>query len=101
MKKYQLKWTLAARADLKDIKQYISQHAPKVAVAYVRRIRERCLKLTTLPFAHPIVAEYGNDSIRETYHGSYRIIYRIDDDCVTVLRVFHGARQLPDRPPGE
>jgi len=71
MKKYRLQWTPAARADLRDIKRYIAQHAPKVAVAYVRRIRERCLTLTTLPFDAPIVAEYANERIRETYHGNY------------------------------
>jgi len=47
--------------------------------------------------AAPIVAEFANERIRETYHGNYRIIYEIDDERVTILRVFHGARQLPDR----
>ena len=98
MKKYKLQWTPAARADLRDIKRYIGQHAPRVAAAYVRRIRERCLTLTSFPFAAPIVAEYSNELIRETYHGNYRIIYQIEDELIRILRVFHGARQLPDQP---
>jgi len=97
MKKYRLKWTGAAKDDLKGIKQYIAQFAPRVATSYVRRIRERCLKLTTLPFAAPIVEEFQNERIRETYFGSYRILYQIDKDALTILRVFHGARLLTDQ----
>lgn len=94
MKKRKLKWAAAAKSDLKGIKQYIAQDAPLVATSYVRRIRERCLKLVALPFAAPIVEEFQNESIRETYYGSYRILYFIDDEAVTILRVFHGARLL-------
>jgi len=94
MKKRKLKWAGAAKSDLKGIKQYIAQFAPRVATSYVRRIRERCLKLKSLPFAAPIVEEFQNERIRETYYGSYRILYHVDDSAVTILRVFHGARLL-------
>ncbi len=96
MKKYKLKWTPEARADLRAIKRYIAQHAPRVAVSYVKRIGERCEKLVTFPFAAPIVAEFGDDHLRETYHGNYRIIYEVENDLVTILRIFHGARQLTE-----
>jgi toxin ParE1/3/4 len=94
MKKRKLKWAGAARSDLKGIKQYIAQFAPRVATSYIRRIRQRCTKLTSLPFAAPVVEEFQNERIRETYFGSYRILYLIDDEAVTILRVFHGARLL-------
>ena len=94
--KYKLKWARAAKADLKGIKAHIAQDAPRVAESYVRRIRERCLKLALLPFAAPIVEEFQDENIRETYFGSYRIIYEVERDVVVVLRVFHGARLLTD-----
>jgi plasmid stabilization system protein ParE len=94
MKKRKLKWAGEAKSDLKGIKQYIAQFAPRVATSYVRRIRERCLKLTTLPFAAPVVEEFQNERIRETYFGSYRILYHIGEKAVTILRFFHSARLL-------
>jgi plasmid stabilization system protein ParE len=96
MKKFKLRWTRGAKDDLASIKGYIAQFAERNAVSYVKRIRERCLKLTTLPFAAPIVAEYQDESIREVYFGSYRILYKITSQEVTVLRVFHGSRLLTD-----
>ena len=99
MKKYKLQWTRAAKADLIHIKAYIAQFAARTANAYVRRIRERCRTLTRLPFAAPIVPEYQDASIRETFFGSYRIIYQVEQDRVIVLRIFHGARLLSDGTP--
>jgi addiction module RelE/StbE family toxin len=95
MKKYKLKWAREAKADLKGIKSYIAQFAPRIAVSYVQRIREHCLKRIAHPFTAPIVEEFQNERIRETYFGSYRIIYLIHDDHVVILRIFHGARLLP------
>jgi toxin ParE1/3/4 len=92
--KYKLTWTRAAKADLKGIKAYIAQDAPHVADSYIRRIRERCLAVARLPFAAPIVEEFQNERIRETYLGSYRIIYVIEEKRIVILRVFHGARLL-------
>jgi len=28
------------------------------------------------------------------FHAAYAIYYQFDDDCVTVVRVLHGARDL-------
>jgi toxin ParE1/3/4 len=92
--KYKLTWARAAKADLKAIKAYIAQDAPRVADSFIRRIRERCLTVARLPFAAPIVEEFQNERIRETYVGSYRIIYTIEESRIIILRVFHGARLL-------
>lgn len=97
MKKRKLQWTRAAKADLQGIKGYIAQYAPRVGASYIRRIRERCQKITALPFAAPVVEEFQNEHIRETYYGSYRIIYEVGEETVVVLRVIHGARLLDER----
>jgi plasmid stabilization system protein ParE len=97
MKKYKLRWTGAAKDDLNAIKRYIAQFAERTAVSYVKRIREHCLKRTNLPFAAPIVPEYQDETIRESYFGSYRILYKIGPKQVTILRVFHGSRLLTDK----
>jgi addiction module RelE/StbE family toxin len=94
--KYKLTWAREAKADLKAIRSYISQFAPRVAESYIRRIRERCLRFTAHPYAASIVEEFQDERVRETYLGSYRIIFEIEEKRIVVLRVFHGARLLGD-----
>lgn len=102
--KRKLTWAPSAKDDLAGIKAYIARNAPRVATAFVRRIRERCRSLMDMPFAAPIVAEYQDENIRETYLGSYRIIYEVQASRVVVLRIIHGARLLGEmilEPPDE
>ncbi len=42
-----------------------------------------------------MVPEYENPAIREIVVRRYRLIYRVGSDRVEVLRIIHGARQLP------
>jgi toxin ParE1/3/4 len=42
-----------------------------------------------------IVAEYEDPAVRELIVRRYRLIYRVRLDRVEVLRIIHGARQLP------
>ena len=92
--KYKLTWARQAKADLKSIKSYIAKDAPRVAESYVRQIRERCRALTQFPFGAPIVEEFQEECLRETYYGNYRIIYEVEPTRIVILRVFHGARLL-------
>jgi len=40
------------------------------------------------------VPEFNDEHIREWFAYSYRIIYRIDEDGVTVAAIVHGRRLL-------
>jgi plasmid stabilization system protein ParE len=95
-KKRRLIWTRQARAELRDIQQYIAQRAPQAAKSFVRKIRERCRGLLGLPLAAPMVQEIGRPTFRETYYGSYRIMYVITPESVIITSVRHGARLFPD-----
>jgi len=97
-KKRRLVWSDRAKAELRDIKNFIAQQAPRTAQAFVRQIRARCRNLLTMPFAAPMVEEVGSHTFRETYHGSYRIMFQITSDAVVIVSIFHGARLfLPDK----
>jgi len=41
-----------------------------------------------------VVPEFGEDTIREIFAYSYRIIYQIEDEEITVAAVIHGKRLL-------
>lgn len=38
--------------------------------------------------------EFDDESFRELFAYSYRIIYRVERDAVTVVAVIHGKRML-------
>jgi hypothetical protein len=41
-----------------------------------------------------MVPEFDDESIREWFAYSYRIIYRVDNETVTIAAVIHGKRLL-------
>ena len=51
-------------------------------------------KLSPFPFSGRMVPEFDDESIREWFAYSYRIIYRVDNETVTIAAVIHGKRLL-------
>jgi toxin ParE1/3/4 len=45
------------------------------------------------------VPEFENEAIRERFAYSYRIIYRIKDNVITIAAVIHGKRLLESDKP--
>lgn len=43
-----------------------------------------------------VVPELKNDMIREMVLTNYRIIYRINDEKMEIVRIIHNARQLKE-----
>lgn len=41
-----------------------------------------------------VAPEFGDENIREVFVYSYRIIYRVDDETVTIAAVVHGKRPV-------
>ncbi|MGH9616844.1 MAG: type II toxin-antitoxin system RelE/ParE family toxin [Acidobacteriaceae bacterium] len=56
---------------------------------------DRILSLESLPRRCPVIPEqnFFADEVRHLVYASHRIIFRIDDNTVTVLRIYHGARR--------
>jgi toxin ParE1/3/4 len=96
MKSRKIIWTPQSQEDLREIRNFIARNAPITASAFIRRLRLSVNRLREFPESGQIIRETGNPNIREVFHGSYRIIYRIDLDRLYILTVFHGARLLDD-----
>jgi plasmid stabilization system protein ParE len=47
-----------------------------------------------MPTAGVPVVESSDSNVREAYVGNYRITYRVCENEVRILTVFHGARLL-------
>ena len=50
--------------------------------------------MVDFPTIGRVVPEFGDDSIREIFAYSYRIIYRIEKDEVWSAAIVHGRQQL-------
>ena len=89
-------WTRQAQEDLREIRAFIARDAPATASAFVRRLRQSVERLREFPRSGQIVPELGREDIRELLKGNYRIVYRVAEDCVEILTVYHSARLLDE-----
>jgi len=91
---YRVAWSPRAVDDLKAIVQYIAADSTVYAAAVVRAILKTTRNLSEFPFAGRIVPEFSDDSVREWFVYSYRIIYRVEHEVVTIATIVHGKRLL-------
>lgn len=84
-----------ARDDLADILEwYSSQGAPHVGVRLVTEIRDRLQQLSEFPESGRIVPEFDTPWLRELEHPPFRIVYRLTDDAVVIVRVWRSERLM-------
>jgi toxin ParE1/3/4 len=87
--------SLAASRDLEEIEDYISRDNPDAAVRLILLVREKCGLLSQQP-------GMGRDrsdvlsGLRGFPLGNYVIFYRPATDGIEVVRVLHGARDIPE-----
>lgn len=87
-------WTRQSRDDLREVRAFISRDAPATASAFVRRMRESVNRLKDFPESGQVVPELGREDIRELLRGNYRVIYRVSQERIDILAVYHSARLL-------
>jgi toxin ParE1/3/4 len=85
-------WAPQAIADVEAIRTYIARDSPHSADLLVAALVAAVSRLETSPRSGRIVPEIGDDALREVIHGNYRIVYRLRDERVEIVTVFHGAR---------
>lgn len=85
-----------ARADMRDIGDYISQKLrnPGAALRMIRRFREAMSPLREFPESGAPLLPAGKQSAPYRYFvcGSYLIFYHVADDAVYINRVLYGRR---------
>ncbi len=91
---YEVVWSPRAVEDLEAIAQYIAADSTAYAAAVVETILSTTRRLSAFPYSGRVVPELNDDSIREWFAYSYRIIYQIEKEIVTIAAVIHGKRLL-------
>ena len=84
-----------AGRDLESLVCYIARQAsPEIAERFGLQLVDKALSLAELPERGRVVPEVG-PPFREIIFRSYRIVYRLSDGLVEVIRFWHAARGVP------
>lgn len=84
----------AARADLIGIGDFIAQDNPGRALSFLAELEDRMVRAAERPESFPLRDDLGQ-GLRTSRHGRYLIFFLHTGDEVRIVRVLHGARDLP------
>jgi toxin ParE1/3/4 len=95
-KKYRVDISDAAKADIRAIRELIAADNPQAADRWAAEVEHLMTRLETLPYSFEVIPEAADLGIkyRHKLFGSYRIIYRVEESRVAIVRLIHGARLL-------
>lgn len=83
-----------ALADLEAIGDYIAEDDPDRALGFVDELRARARQAAGRPLGFPARDDLSH-GLRAARHGKYLIFFRDLSDEVRIVRIVHGARDLP------
>jgi plasmid stabilization system protein ParE len=93
-----LVWSAAARADLDEIEAYIAAQSPLSARRVVEKMWEAARKQCDFPYSARMIPEFQDPTRRETFVHQWRLMFRVEDTHILILRVVHGRRLLRNVP---
>lgn len=89
-----VKITSAADRDADEIFAYIAGDNPLAAEEQIQRIFTASKRLADFPESGRTRPELGTGA-RTIVVGRYLLLYRVGPESIDVLRIVHGARELP------
>jgi len=90
----QVAWARHALLDLEAIAEYIAEDSPEAAARFARQAIDAAASLRDFADRGRYVPELAPLKVRELIIGSYRLIYRVQDNAVAIAGLIHGARDL-------
>ena len=92
-----IRFTPSGRAQFLAALTYIRRDNPDAAASFRRRAEDSLAALARFPESGRAIPEFPDLPYRERVVPPYRFFYRVADDAVWVVAVWHGA-QLADEP---
>ena len=86
--------TPLAEQDIESIGDYIARDNPRRALSFIRELRSQCQRISKTPQGYRLRDELG-DGIRSCAYGNYVIFFEIETDVLRIVRILHGARDIP------
>lgn len=93
-KKYKINITLIAQNDLEHIFFYIAEDSVNNAKKFILELEKKIYSLDTFPERFAYIPEniFFGTSYRHIIHNKYRVVYKIENNSIYILRVIHGAK---------
>jgi plasmid stabilization system protein ParE len=79
---------------LEEAVEYIANDSPEAARKLAKAVVDAAESLSELSERGRIVPEVGDRRYRELLVSSYRVMYRVSDEAVSIVAVLHGARDF-------
>ncbi len=92
-----INWSPLSLDRILEIANYIAEDKPGASNNWVESVFKSAERLVKFPESGRIVSEIKRTEIREILLGNYRIIYRIENDLISVLTVRHGKQFLSSK----
>jgi toxin ParE1/3/4 len=90
-----VRYSASARADLRILLEYISNNNPGAARKLNKAIRKAAASLAQNARRGRLVDFGSVGKLRRLIVPPYLLFYEIEGGAVTVVRIVHGARDLP------
>ena len=87
-----VQFTSQARAQLTAARDYIRSHSSIAARNFRDKVAQRLLQLGSFPGIGHVIPEAPDGPIRQILIGQYRFFYRVAEDTVWIVGVWHGAQ---------
>ncbi len=95
LKKRAITFAASAFDDLESIRAwYLDQQVPDVGRRLLEEIISQVERLADFPESGRIVPEFGIVNLREIIHTPFRIVYRLDQHKIRIIRVWRSERLL-------
>ena len=90
----EIEWSETAVASLLEAVEYIARDSPSYAASLALQAERAAASLDLFPNRGRRVTEYRDESVRELFVGSYRLIYRASATRINIVAFLHKARDL-------
>jgi toxin ParE1/3/4 len=92
-------WTDTAKNDLREIINYIAYNSISIAQDKLNLIKEKSTEILDFPEKGRIIPELEKENItsyREIIISPWRLMYKIQNNCIYILAVIDGRRNIED-----
>ena len=95
-KNFRVNLSQQAQNDLEQIFYYIADDNINNATNFILQLEKKIYSLGSFPERHPLIPEneFFDTNYRHLIFKKYRVVYRIAEKSVFILRIFHGAKLL-------
>ena len=90
-------FTPTGRRQFLEAVAYIYRDQPSAAIKFRQKSEKSLFQLKKFPESSRPIPEFPELPFREVIVSPYRFFYKVKDDTVWIVAVWHGA-QLPDEP---